>query len=330
MDSELNKALNSHSSGTKEPSVIGPTPTPPPPPPAPANQFADIKPLRTYEGDVAGYFKTHDASMAKIAIAEQTRRKRKPEPELKPRREARPKKALALVLFSIFFVVAGGFAIYFIVSAIKARPVIIGTETVKTLVPTEAQKEINLDLLDQSKLKNQLVAEIANTQLQLGSALGFYFTKTSALGKQLATANDFLSQIAPNAPNSLTRILKNDFLFGIVAFDGNQPFLILRHSSFQQAFAGMLEWEKNLPFDLEEIFVSTKDIAIGDSNPLVFIGSNFSDEIINNKDTRVLKGEDGKTQLIYSLLDNSTLLITRSKGAFGKILERLSSSKLIR
>ena len=43
-------------------------------------------------------------------------------------------------------------------------------------------------------------------------------------------------------------------MIGVYSWNGNQPFIILKTDSYENAFAGMLSWEKNIAGDLSALF----------------------------------------------------------------------------
>ncbi|MFA6897875.1 MAG: hypothetical protein WC250_00520, partial [Candidatus Paceibacterota bacterium] len=241
---------------------------------------------------------------------------------------------LIVTIISLILVVGGITAIFFAVNSVKPPTTVI-VEEIKTLIPTESQKGIDLNLIDTARLKLILQNEVSNSKIPLGSFLGFYFTQTNAsTGKQILPAQQFLKLLVKNIPDSLLRTISNDFLFGLVSYDGNRPFLILKVDSFQQAYASMLEWEKDLAYDFSDLLAYPNDTSVAtttaSTNALLFNDQLFSDTVIKNKDVRILRTATGRTRILYSILDQSTILITPSENAFGKVLERLATASLVR
>jgi hypothetical protein len=155
------------------------------------------------------------------------------------------------------------------------------------------------------------------------------------------------SLLRTQAPASLLRAMENEFMFGMYSIEGNQPFLLVPLSSFENGFDGMLRWEKTMNQDIGQIFSSrtvpiTEYIPTSDttSTPattttrLVYIDSEanaeFEDITIRNKDARLLKNSRGDTLILYSFLDQNTLLITSGEEAFQEILNKFLREKLTR
>ena len=123
-------------------------------------------------------------------------------------------------------------------------------------------------------------------------------------------------------PPALLRSLDNNFLFGIHAFTENNPFLLFTVRSFNNAFSGMLEWEKTIFDDLTPLFA----LEQVDKDTL---NRSFEDVIIENQDLRALKDKEGNIVLLYAFANQETLIITTHEVTLDEILERLKRPKKI-
>ncbi len=101
-------------------------------------------------------------------------------------------------------------------------------------------------------------------------------------------------------------------------------FLIIKLDSFENAFAGMLEWEKNIAEDIGPLFATREILA------QIPAGTAFSDITERNKDSRVIKTEDGQTALLYSFFNDDTLIITDNLETLHVIIDRLTNKLLSR
>lgn len=165
---------------------------------------------------------------------------------------------------------------------------------------------------------------------------------------------EFLAILKTSIPPATLRSFKNQFMLGMEYNGRNQPFIIIKLSSFDNAFAGMLAWEKTLNSDLGVIF-SRRSIPITSNTPTASTdenqssttppttqpvtrivntdanaNSNFEDVTIQNKDARVLKNSRGEEVMLYSFLDQNTLLITSGASSFHDILNKYLASQLVR
>ena len=104
---------------------------------------------------------------------------------------------------------------------------------------------------------------------------------------------------------------------------GESAFLIIKLASFENAFAGMLMWEKSLSQDIGPLFATAEFLR---SVPPETV---FTDITDRNKDIRIL-ALGGQPILLYSFLDNNTLIITDSMETLRTLIDRLTQEKLSR
>jgi len=101
---------------------------------------------------------------------------------------------------------------------------------------------------------------------------------------------------------------------------GNKDvFVLTTINYFQNAFAGMLQWESVMPDDLEQ-YLPINGIIKGA----------FVDRIIQNRDVREFVTSDGKILFLYSFIDNTKLVITGSESTLMEILSRLEQKDFVR
>jgi hypothetical protein len=140
----------------------------------------------------------------------------------------------------------------------------------------------------------------------------------------LTAASDFLSILETEAPGSLVRSLEPTFMFGAL---GESRFIIFKLSSFENAFAGMLSWEKTLARDLGPLFASAPLLKT------IPPESVFLDVISRNKDVRVLStfvASSTEPVLLYSFFDRKALIITDSLETLRVLVDRLTQELLSR
>jgi len=166
------------------------------------------------------------------------------------------------------------------------------------------------------------------------------------------TTTELFGILATSIPASAVRAFGDQFMMGMYSTEKNEPFLILKVTSFDNAFAGMLAWEKTLNKDIGSIFssrsipitsVAPAPVATATGTPSTttapatrvvnvdaLIKTEFEDITIQNKDARVLKNTRGDDIVLYSFLDQNTILITSSQKAFHEILNKFIAEKLVR
>ncbi len=283
------------------------------------NASGDLSPLRTYRQDVAGVMRDKKTSLVQMVLEEQ-RGRNKREQEISPT----SRKNLPLVLLSFFFLLAAVGIIYYLY--FYSNPADRAFEELKVtpLIFIEKTKEIAVDGKDQAALKEEVASALRDTDIKVDSIEYLFFTETlsaqTADGiiqiKNLIPANRFFGILGVKMPPPLLRSLRPDFMFGFHAFNRNQPFFILKTDYYDSAFAGMLEWEKELAGNLLPLFSRADRVAELSQRP-------WGDTVIKNKDTRTLRNFDGSIAIVYTFKDQRTLIIATSEDALLEVSRRL-------
>lgn len=91
------------------------------------------------------------------------------------------------------------------------------------------------------------------------------------------------------------------------------PFLIFKVASFEDAFAGTLLWEKNMPEEFQIFFPRLREIGE--------LEISFQDQVIKNQDARVLV-RDGAAEFLYTFFNKNLLLATDSQKTLEAIISR--------
>jgi hypothetical protein len=126
-----------------------------------------------------------------------------------------------------------------------------------------------------------------------------------------ATTQEILPLIAHNLSAGTARALDTSLTLGSITVGTNEPFIILRSANFDTLFTGMLAWEANMHADLAPLF----GVADG-------IKRSFSDAIRGNASTRILYDTTGKEVLLYSFINQRTVVITTSSTALSALVSR--------
>ena len=121
-----------------------------------------------------------------------------------------------------------------------------------------------------------------------------------------ATAAEILDVLQPHVPGSFARSI-TEIRFG--GINGDVPFIIITTTSFDSAFAGILNWERYIIQDISPLFGNTS-----------LNQNTFKDLIAVNKNVRLLIGQNGDDVLVYTFKDQNTLVITQSRKALEELL----------
>ena len=276
-----------------------------------------LRAIRTYREDVESAIATKKSSLFSLAAAEEARRSTIAKPDDGP--APRKRSAVSIWIFvGILFFVLG-------ISAIIAIPFLTTSDSVEPeltpgapLIASDTTVVFDMTGRSRREILNGLAFERETADISLGEIEHIILAEDIPSGRTQVGTRAFLGMIEARIDDSFARSLGEEYMLGIHAFDGNQPFLILKPRLFRNAFAGMLAWESSLLFDLSPLF-ATRGTP---ENTLT-----FEDTVIRNIDVRAITKE-GKYVLMYGFLDDSTLLITTNEHTFGEIVSRRSSIRV--
>jgi len=129
--------------------------------------------------------------------------------------------------------------------------------------------------------------------------------------------------------------LNNQWMLGTYNDNGiAMPFIVLTDSFFQNAYAGMIAWENTMPDDLVDVFGYGNKVnqQNGTSTLALYfnIQGDFKDGVIDNRDVRAFTEPNGNILVLYSFVDNNTIVITTDENALVEIINRLEKQTFIR
>lgn len=276
----------------------------------------NLKPLRTYQGDVEKIMGENKVSVATVAIAEQKRKYEERDHGIVVDDSGLKNKIF--ISLGIFLFVAGiatvG-SIYFLKS--KNDP-LKNLSLQTTLINYTSKTDINFDNTDRENIISTIIKERNNFTGKLNLVLYLNFTSS----KGAPNAGEVLSEIAPSIPQTLVRSLDKQYMFGVYSYDKNTPFIILTTKDYGSSFAGMLKWEGSMISDIGEIF----DIPRNGTTTTYA----FTDDSIQNKDMRVVKDSNRKNIFVYSFIDKNTIVITKNEQILIRVFDKFINSKMVR
>lgn len=289
--------------------------------------FRIVKPLKTYESDTAELLRDKGASQIDIRLEEEKRKRRKekstPKQETHQKAESTyesysfRKLIIAFVVLVISVTATLGISKFFqndIEKELAERPslkpeVLIKGDIIKNIdVTKKGRVEILKTIYDASQ----------DLSINQDQVIVFYPVEVDkenntekAMGAEL-----FMSIMTEKSPGYLLRSFGPKMTTGFYALNEFEPFIILEINSKANAFAGMIDWEKNMAGDLSG-FIVKNDTS----------DRSFEDRLIDGKDLRVLKNSKGETIIVYSFIDEKTLIITGNLEVFTRILNKISDSQ---
>lgn len=269
-----------------------------------------LKQIRTFQGDVAEALRRQQESLVSIQRREHLKNNQtEPAPD-RASQDSKKKAFLIFFLGSLVLFVVGVIGTWFIYNEFIRKTT---TPTISTplnrFLPSDTEIDTKLENISREVLIDTISNAIENV---LGGELRHIILP-------LSTA-DFLQILKSRAPGSLVRAFDPLFMFGAL---GENNFLIIKLVSFENAFAGMLSWEKNIAQDIGPLFATSRLLLDMPAESI------FTDMTDRNKDLRVLTFRD-QILLLYSFFDNNMLIIADNIETFRTIIERLTREKLSR
>jgi len=329
------------------------------------------KAIRTYESDVADVLAHKNISTAKIALAENKRQTG--EERLGSAAEESTqnsgtgsqglKKAL-IALVSLLLLAGGGGTAYYLYSisplAQVATPSQQTSAAATSIIPSDGYSIVAIDNMSPNQIISALKKELSkptntNTIQELILVKSVNGQRVRVTGPDMAKIMDL------QAPDILLRALADSWMIGIYTDSQGQKdlFIVATNDYFQNAFAGMLQWESTMPDDLKQYVYSNPiaDIANGalstpDTSSTASVSSttmstttpatsstyapdynvlrgSFVDRIIRNKDVREFVTDSGPL-FLYSFIDNSKLVVTSKESTLNAIFDRLEQKAFVR
>jgi hypothetical protein len=285
--------------------------------------------IRTYRSDVESIINQGHLSSVNIAVAELEKRRNQVQQNFIEQNDKNSKKTTLIVLISVVIFIGGLAAI---VIPMLNKNTNVPNNLVANLQPygiisSESTAELDLQKITLDKFSWAILDKVTNSNITVNTILELYATTpTDAQSKRLITSQEFMKANKFTIPDQLYRNLLPGYFLGILSYNKNIPMLFIKTKTFDVAYSGMLNWEKSLLQDLKTIFnlnILNENVL----NPGAVVDYSFKDIVIKNKDCRMVKNPDGETVLIYSILDNDTVIITTSEQGIKEAISRLNRSK---
>ncbi len=305
----------------------------------------DAQTVRTYQSDIANTIKNDNVSMIKVALSEKKRQERRG--ALDNTLEDSHKNTYIIIglVFSLIVITGLVAGFIFLRSQSSNQPLTTEQQKVEPLLYTELVSVLNIGQIDATAVFS-LIEKDREALMELGDTKSIVFTVGSSTEERPLTTIEFFNLIQSRAPDILQRSLDPKFLLGIYGVNPRDVFAVFKVTSYDSAFAGMLEWEPNIESDIGDVFINKKErVDTTISNLIqststasttqvspygVFSQRVFVDKILNNKDARVLVDTNGKEALLYTFLDKETLVIATTERSLKEIVFRLTTGRIVR
>lgn len=274
--------------------------------------------IHTYQSDIANAIKNDNVSMIKIALAEKKRNEGKPGFDSVLEQENKVSRYYIAAGIVGVFVILGLLSVYLYVKNKESneQAVEIAKAKVPALLYTESESTIDTTDKDPYEIFREILVE-KNGIMDLGTMKAMIPTISAGTTTVALTTSDFFTVINARTPDLLVRALESNFLLGVYSYNNPRDvFAIFKVNSYDPAFAGMLEWETNIPSDVGELFINkktttnVKDAIMGtssdqkvtgseDFNPLeALLGTNNSNTSTSTEETPAAIPDEPKRETV--------------------------------
>lgn len=214
--------------------------------------------------------------------------------------------------------------LWYVLEPMKNKNVVVEKTTLApSLVRTDTEASLTLDESSPFKLQT-LVREIVESDSGDLEMRHIYFTEQRAGNLIRTNRSETFEALNLTLPQTLLQGLSEDFMFGTYKTEnGTHPFFVFRVSSFDRAFVGMGEWETVLLDTLKNIFALDETLL----SPESFLVP-FESELVRNKNVRVLRLDGENPTLLYTFLNEQTLVLTTSPEVVTEITARIGDRQI--
>ncbi len=245
---------------------------------APLYQSPNVRPIRTYEGDLAEALAHNRTSVATIAIAES---KKKEGQEVISNKKETPEensgtgRKVLLFLLSLILIGAGIVGAYYLYTKsplVTSKPTTIYTPkpVIKSIVPADRHYSLNIDGMTRDQIRERLLQE-SQKQYEPNTVTDIVITKTVNGAKNKVPLSAMVADMDITAPSILVKSFLPDWMLGIYTDEqgNNDLFVTAQSDFFQDSFAGMLSWEKVMADDIRSYITNenVKNIVNGPPIP---------------------------------------------------------------
>lgn len=332
-----------------------------------------LKPIRTFEGDVAEAMSHLHTSTASVAIAENRRKSGEDRIDnTSSEKSTQPSNIFSKILMAItgILLIGGGAYVgyrFYIQSPLAPTTQQPTQRQNDGIIDSDSRAIIAIDGQIPITILSRIIEEMDREQAPKS-------IKEIILAKKIGdsyigiTSSEALNVMDITAPDIITRTLTPEWMLGVYKNTDGQtdPFIIVNTTFFQNAFAGMLQWEQVITDDLKR-FIKLKNPVIPtqptststqidtitssagatstattteiiEDTPSIqptpvystIIRGSFQDRIVKNKDVRAFKTNSGETLFLYSFIDNSHIVFAGNEGTLSEIINRLEKRVFIR
>lgn len=216
------------------------------------NPKYEQKNVRTYESDVADVLAHTKTSSTSIALAES--RRNQGSAVIGSEAPTHSARKLIMVLISLVLIGGGAFGAYYFYSKSPfAQNVhVVQEPKIISIIPSDTHVVLPITTLGQGETISRIRQEYSKPQAS-GTIKEIIIVNDNASTSQIPAIN-MVDRLGIGAPNILSRTLTPQWMLGVYADDNGRKsaFAVVTTNYFQNAFSGMLQWEKIMPDDIKQ------------------------------------------------------------------------------
>ncbi len=264
--------------------------------------------LRTLKSDSSEYIKKKNISMLDMVATESKRKASRAASRTEKNTKNSFLKIFILLLFLMSLIATGAAGYLIVKQKTKKEPKV--SIFPSPVISPDSERKISADEIPQ----------IIEEKIPDGELRYFPVVKKSEEGMKILTTIDFFKSIGVSPPVGLLNSLGNRFYLFVFSSSANEPVFVFKVTSYENAFASMMRWEKNIFSDLGGALGINKDDIKK---------STFKDIEIKNRDARELFGENGDKLMAYSFIGKKYLVISFGEKSLEEIFRRFSSPRYL-
>jgi hypothetical protein len=270
--------------------------------------------VETYASDMAGVIGDNQDGIVRKIIEEQEKEEKEKE-KVSPERK---KNQIFLAVGLVFLILA--FIAVFLVFLLRKE--ILMVEVKPQYVPiifTDQTKFQEVSGLKKEVLAQLISEEAKSTEVKSGGVEGIYLTEN----EKVLGWRRFLTLSEAGLDQGKLTFVDDNFLLGVVNENTKDFFILIKMRSVADIFDVLLAWEPKMFSDLHGFFGINLN-----ADTKYLLEKNFEDGIIQNKNARILRDNNGEIVLMYVWAEDDSLIITNSEKAAGELIARLAASRI--
>lgn len=303
------------------------------PPPIPTSAQATVNQapvMRSFAYDIKSAVDNKGVDMAHIILSENRKREALgiTEEDLERKKSHVSIIKVILITFGVIATLGGVGALFLVYS--RTSPV-IRTGTGETFVISPfVRTEKNTTLTITDSYKSTLLDSIDKIKTNTGSpeTIEGLAWKMSFESNRYVDTSKLLELTESETPETLKRALDPRFSLGLYGGE-RKTYLIIKSTSYDNAYAGMMEWEKTLSRDLGPLFFQNSDLYSATTSNSVD-SEKFVDKIYSNIDTRAVLNSEGQPVMLWAIINRTFIVITKDQETLEALTKRMTTQNVMR